>query len=88
LAYQTIGFQPCFSPALEDGIEKIAVYAVDIGNGNLFPTHAALQLESGRWASKLGDLEDIQHSSAEDVNGPIYGRPVIYMQRDRTSTNI
>jgi hypothetical protein len=88
LAYQTIGFLPCFTPALEDGIEKIAVYAVDIGNEKLFPTHAALQLESGRWTSKMGDLEDIHHGDAEDVNGPLYGRPVVYMQRKRIPTTI
>jgi hypothetical protein len=38
------------------------------------PTHAALQLESGDWTSKLGDFEDISHSTIEAVSGPVYGR--------------
>lgn len=86
-AYATLGFEVCFSNALERGVEKIAIYAIE-RNGVNIPTHAALQLETGVWTSKLGDLEDIHHPSVDAVNGPIYGRPAIYMQRPRSSTNI
>ncbi len=87
IAYGTLGFKICFSNALEPGVEKIAIFAIE-RNGVLRPTHAALQLETGAWTSKLGDLEDIEHAPVEAVNGPIYGEPAIYMQRPRSSTNI
>ena len=48
------------------------------------PTHAALQLESGAWTSKLGDFEDIEHVTVDAVNGPLYGRPVAFLSRRRT----
>jgi hypothetical protein len=86
-AYETLGFRVCFSGALEEGVEKMALFGID-QNGITVPTHAALQLASGEWTSKLGDLEDIQHTIVEAVNGPLYGRPAIYLERPRRSTNI
>ena len=79
-AYETLGFRLCFSNALEDGLEKTAIFGID-RNGITVPTHVALQLGSGAWTSKLGDLEDIRHSTPDDVNGPVYGRPALYMVR-------
>jgi hypothetical protein len=86
-AYQTLGFEVCFSNALESSIEKVALYGQS-RNGIVIPTHAALQLENGAWTSKLGDCEDIEHAVVDDVNGPQYGRPLIYLKRPRASTNI
>lgn len=86
LAYTYLGFSVCFSAALENGLQKIAIFAIE-RNGTMIPTHAALQLETGSWTSKLGDFEDIEHPALESVNGPIYGRPAIYMQRPSSSTN-
>jgi hypothetical protein len=45
------------------------------------PTHAALQLPSGEWTSKLGPFEDISHAHENDVNGPAYGAVRFYMSR-------
>ena len=56
---------------------KIAIYAHDDGQ----PTHAARQLPDGRWTSKMGHLEDIEHRVVDDVNGPQYGSPVRFMRR-------
>jgi hypothetical protein len=85
-AYETLGFRVCFSTALEDGLEKIAIYG-KTQNGIAFATHAARQLQSGEWTSKLGDYEDITHHDLRDVNG-LYGEPMIYMERRREpSTN-
>jgi len=81
--YETLGFRLCFSTALEAGTEKIAIYGRDGQNGITIPTHAARQLPSGQWTSKLGDHEDIIHKDLNDVNG-FYGGPVIYMERRRT----
>jgi hypothetical protein len=55
--FELLGYKPCENPQLERGIEKVAIFV----GGNGSPTHAARQLESGRWASKCGDYEDIEH---------------------------
>ena len=81
-AYKALGYTLCFDGTLEAGIEKIALY----GNGPAgqeIPTHAALQLEGGAWTSKLGDFEDIIHTTPADAEGPIYGRVICYLARPR-----
>ncbi len=76
------GFEVCNDPSLEDGIEKIAIYARD---GRF--KHAARQLEDGRWASKCGRGEDIEHRSAFELEGEesekSYGAIAVIMQRQR-----
>ena len=54
----------CDGQDLETDFDKIAVFANDQG----IPTHAARQLPSGRWSSKLGELEDIEHD-LRDLEG-------------------
>jgi hypothetical protein len=54
--------------SVEQGFAKIAVYADS--NGTV--THAARQLPSGEWTSKLGKAEDIVHGIGE-LDGPKYG---------------
>lgn len=76
-AYQTEGFQVCRDGNLQTGVEKIAIYTL-----NGVPTHAARQLPDGRWTSKLGSWEDIEHNTVkavEDTN--CYGKVVQYMKR-------
>jgi hypothetical protein len=82
LAFGTLGYVECNDGAPEDGIEKIALFAVST-TGYLLPTHAALQLASGEWTSKLGPLEDIVHTTLEAVAGPVYGNAVKFMARVR-----
>lgn len=72
------GFKPCQDPELEDGYEKIAIYALDG-----MAQHAARQLPSGRWTSKLGDWEDIQHDTLAALEGDLYGNVVQIMKRER-----
>lgn len=84
-AYGTLGFHLCFSTAAENGVEKIAIYGKtqrdpQTGIDVIVPTHAARQLASGEWTSKLGDFEDITHQNLADLNG-LYGEPVAYMER-------
>ncbi len=67
-AYQTLGYVICDSAALEVGYEKIALYIDDEG----IPVHAAKQLSTGKWSSKLGWLEDIEHE-LEGLTGERYG---------------
>lgn len=83
-AFATLGYEACESFDLEDGYEKVAIYADRAGE----PTHMALQLPSGRWSSKLGDLEDIEHETLDQLNGDDkyqYGRAVRCLRRRRTS---
>jgi hypothetical protein len=60
-AYALCGYSPCQDGSLEVGVEKIAIYAKATGE----PKHASRQLATGRWTSKLGQSEDIEH----DANG-------------------
>lgn len=78
-AFKRQGYRVCDSRDLEDDWEKIAIF-VD-GQGR--PTHAARQLESGDWASKLGALEDIEHKALDGVSGPSYGDVGLVMRRKR-----
>lgn len=79
-AFSSLGYEERSEYSLEQGYEKIAFYAQPSGE-ILKPTHAAKQLPNGRWTSKLGPLEDIEHSELNDVSGPIYGKPIRFMRR-------
>lgn len=73
------GYVPCVDSTLEDGYEKVAIFALPSG----MPTHMARQLSSGSWTSKLGRLEDIEHNDVEAVNCDAYGAPVRFLKRPR-----
>jgi len=60
---------------LEPGWAKVAIYATDER-----PTHAARQLSSGKWTSKLGSDDDIEHA-LEGLCGATYGAVVQFLQR-------
>ena len=75
-AFRAMGYEPCDDARLEAGFEKVAFY----GN-NVVYTHAARQLPSGRWTSKLGKADDIEHDTPDDVAGGIYGEVVEIMKR-------
>ena len=81
-AYATLGFERCTDGSLEAGVEKIALFGKTRG-ATVVPTHAALQLESGQWTSKLGELQDINHVTANAVAGPLYGSILCYLARPR-----
>lgn len=74
-AFGTLGYTSCTDGARELGFEKVAVYAM-----NDRPTHAARQLLDGRWTSKLGALEDIQHELGGLV-GQEYGDVALFLRR-------
>lgn len=63
--FSKYGYQPCESDDLEAGYEKVAIYVDSTGT----PTHMARQLGSGTWTSKLGKLEDIEHTTLEQLEG-------------------
>lgn len=64
-----LGYVPCETADLEPGFQKIAIFT----NASGEPTHAARQLPNGRWTSKLGDWEDIEHELAGVEGEKMYG---------------
>ena len=82
-AYGTLGYAKCDTGTHEPGIEKVALYAVREADNSLTPTHAARQLENGNWTSKLGDFEDIEHATLDNLEDGPYGKAIIYLQRPR-----
>ena len=44
-------------------------------------THVARQLTNGKWTSKLGRCEDIEHDTPDDVADGVYGEVMQFMQR-------
>jgi len=79
-AYESQGFARCQDGASAPGFEKIAVYCNEGGE----PTHVAKQLQNGRWSSKLGTWEDVEHD-LPDFEGahPAYGQARVFMKRPR-----
>jgi len=74
-AFSTLGYMPCSGHVSERGFEKVALFALAE-----LPTHAARQLPNGRWTSKLGMSEDIEHE-LNALEGEIYGNVVLIMRR-------
>lgn len=75
-AFKALGYEECADGRPEPGFEKIALYG-----SALIYTHAARQLPDGSWTSKLGKAEDIEHETADDVAGGVYGEVVEFMRR-------
>ena len=74
-AFATLSYTPCPDGSLEPGWEKVAIYATHEG-----PTHAARQLDNGRWTSKLEPDDDIEHES-QGLRGSLYGTVVQFLRR-------
>jgi hypothetical protein len=74
--FATLGYTPCENEEMEVGVEKIALFA----DATAVPTHAARQLANGKWTSKLGKGEDIEHE-LHDLEGVLYGAVVVIMKR-------
>lgn len=78
-AYGTLGYVIGAEATIEIGTEKVALYAL---NGK--PKHAALQLVSGSWKSKIGGSIDIEHELS-DLEGPLYGTVAAILWRRRSA---
>lgn len=84
-AYETLGYKLCYDERLEASVEKIAIFGTTNLDGSITPTHAARQLESGEWTSKMGWNVDISHETLQTVSGPFYGQKICCMSRPRLS---
>lgn len=71
------GFAPTATRLVEEGEEKFALFAL-----HGVPTHLAKQTAKGKWSSKLGDAEDIEHS-LDALEGPTYGYVVQIFSRSK-----
>jgi hypothetical protein len=62
--FESIGFTctDIHDVHLENGVLKIAIY----GDADGY-THASRQLPNGKWTSKIGKLQDIEHDSPDDL---------------------
>lgn len=79
-AFAAVGFEPCGGTELEPNYVRIAIYG-RAGNA----LHAARQLPSGRWTSKLGKGVDIEHE-LHSLTGDTYG-DVVRLMRRRVSSS-
>jgi hypothetical protein len=75
-AFATLDFAPSDSEVLESGFEKVALFVDARG----VPTHAARQLPTGLWTSKLGEWEDIEHE-LHTLEGDVYGTVALLLKR-------
>jgi hypothetical protein len=75
--FAALGYTPCAGDELEEGHEKVALYAGELGEW----THAARQLPDGWWTSKLGPDEDIVHRTPHALVGDLYGQIQAIMRR-------
>lgn len=80
--FKSLGYKPCQNSRLKKGFEKVAIFV----KTNNKPTHAARQLPSGEWTSKLGQEEDIVHK-LRDLTGYQYGAVAIIMEKPLGENN-
>ncbi len=88
-AFATEGFEVCSDndPSLDPGFEKVAIY---VDSTTKQPTHAARQMKHGRWSSKLGPEEDIEHGY-DDLTGDReseFGEIAVIMRRAITPSSV
>ena len=81
VAFNSLGYEPCADGSLDVGFEKVGIYESSSG-----VEHMARQLPTGRWTSKLGGAEDIEHATPTELEGIQYGTVVQYMRRPTSST--
>jgi hypothetical protein len=71
-----VGYEKCNNWDFERGYQKVVIYVDRKG-----PTHAARQVESGEWVSKMGDLEDIEHDTVKVLEGNGFGTAKVFLKR-------
>lgn len=98
--FESLGYQKCRCSLKKRLFEKVALYYDPVGCVATIdhpevllgsPTHAAKQLASGIWNSKLGEWEEIEHRTLKCLNGTditgkriSYGEPVQILKRALT----
>jgi hypothetical protein len=76
MAYGSVGFNQCELRDYEPGFTKVALY---VGPDGLVK-HAARQLPTGQWTSKMGKGFDLTHT-LEGLEGNLYGRVALVLKK-------
>jgi hypothetical protein len=81
--FQIHGYEVCQSSDLEADFEKVAIFGDAVAY-----SHAARQLPSGKWSSKLGEGHDIEHDTLDALcgTGNAYGKVIHLMKRRRAAS--
>jgi hypothetical protein len=80
--FSNCGYISCADGEAESGYAKIALYAQAIAiGGQAMTTHVARQQPNGKWTSKISQYEDIEHKTADVLEGTKFGRVMCYMKR-------
>jgi hypothetical protein len=77
LLFEKHNYSVADNSEVEPGYEKVVFYSDDEG----VPQHFARQLPNGKWTSKIGDLNDIEHDSLECLVSHLYGAPGLVLKR-------
>lgn len=80
--FESLGYFICNSDTIEKDNEKIAIYVTPSTD---IVQHAARQLESGKWTSKLGEYKDIKHT-LKGLTKSTYGEIGVIMKRKKAKT--
>ena len=75
-AFRALSYEPCDTNEHEMGMQKVAIY----GHSRDRVLHAARQLPSGAWTSKLGGGWDITHNLFA-IEGVEYGKVLQLLRR-------
>jgi hypothetical protein len=81
LAFYSIGYRR--SDKVDERAKTVQLFVAKVvlyADGFDAWTHAARQLPNGRWTSKLGDFEDIEHDSILGLE-PVYADPRYLMTK-------
>lgn len=85
MAFNELGYELCdYDLTRVIGVEKVVLYTDNEG----LPTHMCRQLPSGKWTSKMGPSQDIEHDSPDVLNGPMYGSATHCYKRPELKINI
>lgn len=84
LLFEKHNYEVWDNAEFEPGLEKVAIYADEHGT----PMHVARQKGNGRWTSKLGKLEDVEHDNLEGLEGEEFGTVVRVLARTRQGEGV
>ena len=80
--FELLGYAVSGDESHEDGVEKVALYA----DANGHCKHAARQLKTGHWTSKLGNGKDIRENTLSALEGTAYGTVHVVLERPAPGT--
>jgi hypothetical protein len=76
------GYEPCESREWEAGYEKVAIYA---RRGEF--QHVAKSTDSGKWTSKIGEWEDVDHNTLAALEDFSFGQVYQVLRRPSSGTS-